>query len=399
MKHGESTLPTHFRPRVPVAGTLKIGDIEERAGKSLPKKLDHLRFCGPSATASGQYPDRPDMAAENKAKAKAVTVELVSDEPAVNLEVAYVMAGRGHVLCRGNGIKAERRMDAKGIISPDQGFRPLSDGTCGESCPFFRQGKCKLASTLRFRIPERTDLGSVWQFRSTSWNTAQDLLGAMAAIKELTGGILARIPLRLFMTEQRRNPLTDTGRTSSSFWTLGLSYQGTETDLIEAVRVARDTKSKMDGLRIPTLETRLASQSNELLADLPASEERAVAAEFFPGPTGTDAPAGEAKDPSAPEESPVSEAPPVADATDGASDMQAIPSAQARAQAPAKPSLALLTTNQAGLIRRHSGRVKGIQADQLEGALATMTKADASTFITRMMADADAAFGSLGVVA
>lgn len=398
MQHGESKLPEGFRPRVPVAGTLKIGSVEVRAGKSVPKKLDHLRFCGPSATASGQYPDRSDMAEENKAHLRAYTIELVSDDPEVNLDVAYVMAGRGHVLCRGNGSQAERRADAKGVLSPDLPFRPVVAGECGEDCAFFRQGKCKLASTLRFRIPEKTDMGAVWQFRTTSWNTAQDLLGAMHTLKGLTGGVLARIPLKLSMTEQRRNPLTDNGRTSSSFWTLALSFEGDESALIEAVKRAREIKARMESLRIPSLETRLAAQGNNLLReDFASSEERAVAAEFFPDgknqpQAATDEPVAEASlltGGEAPTPAPIAVEQPPAAPLD-----EAVPVAPHPGR-----GTAALTKNQESLIRRHAGRVPKLDQGLLDQKLTTMTKLEASGFITRLLTNAEDAFESLGVVA
>lgn len=93
MRHGESKLPEKFRPRVPVVGCLKIGEVEVGSGgKARPKKLDHFRHCGPSATAGGVSPDHPAVAEMNKAKLKELTVELVSDDPKINLEVVYAIA-------------------------------------------------------------------------------------------------------------------------------------------------------------------------------------------------------------------------------------------------------------------------------------------------------------------
>lgn len=419
-KHGESVLPTKFKGRIPIVGTLKIGDVEDKGGTARPKKLDHMRLCGASATARGNYPDHPAMAEFNGAKAKSITIELVSDDPSVNLEVVYAMSGRGAILCRGNGTTAERRLDARGAMTADAPFSPVAEGTCGESCEFFKRGACKLASTLRFRIPGHTDLGSLWHMRTTSWNTAQDLLGAQQAIAALTGGSLARIPLRLFMTEQHRKALTEKGRTSSNFWTLGLSFEGSEEDLIAAVAKAQKLKADMAAVAMPTLEDRLKAQKPELLADdLPAAEELAFAAEFSDLPTqlpaspeapNPQAPEGAASDAPGPaEEAPSSNA--VGDPAGSEGEAQAIAAAspsqpEAQAEAPAPPPAESgsskeprITDPQRNLLLKHSGRVKGLNRSELEAKLGGLSKREASDLITSVLTDAEGAFTKLGVVA
>jgi len=280
MNRQETILPTHFAPRVPIVGTLKIGELEE--GGKRPKKLDYMRLCMASATGDNRYLDHPDMVEFNKSKSKSLTIELVSEDPRINLEIVYAMGGNGFILCRGNGVEAERRINNRNEMVPDAVFKPVGKGVCGDGCPFFQAGKCKLASTLYFRIPGKTAIGSVWQFRTTSWNTAQDLLGAMNSLKALTGGILSRIPFNLFMTEQRRRPVVGNGRTTSHFWTLGLAFQGEEEELIKAVSRAKSCIRGMAELSIPSVEDRLKDQQPGLLSRMSETEEKAFSDEFFP---------------------------------------------------------------------------------------------------------------------
>lgn len=278
MIHGGTTLPTSFEPRVPVAGNLKIGDLN---GKGYPIKLDYIRFCTASATKDGRFPNHPGFDAENASKSKTFTVELISDDPAVNLEIAWVMAGRGSVLCRGNGVEAMRRLTPAGKIDPNANFEPMPEGTCGDKCPFAKQRKCKMASTLRFRIPNRTPLGSVWQFRTTSWNTAQDLLGAMENLKALTGGTLARLPLDFTMTEQRRNPIVDGQRQATNFQTVSLVFNGDESQLLDLLEKSEALKSRYASLGIKSIEDRIREQGPTIGHE---TEEDALALnlEFFP---------------------------------------------------------------------------------------------------------------------
>ncbi len=414
MQHGASKLPEKFRPRVPVIGCLKIGEVEAgSAGKVRPKKLDHFRLCGPSATAGGVYPDHPAMAEMNKANLKEMTVELVSDDPRINLEVVYAMAGRGHILCRGNGTDAERRLDPKGSLTGDVPFQKLPAGTCGEACAFFRQGACKLASTLRFRIPGHTGLGETWQWRTTSWNSAQDLLGAQQEILELTGGILARIPLTLRITEQRRQALTTNGRTSTNFWTLSLAFEGKEEDLILAVQRARRLKAEMAALAVPTIEDRLRVQKPEILQDMTPTEELALAAEFFPQNGATILPvpleaSAEIPDEATPEPTlglASENRTPEVDAPSNLAQEAAQDAPQAAAvPAPSTSSPVGATNSQKGLIRKHGLKVHGLDMRALDAKLALpvgeggLTKKQASDLITKVLQDAPGAFKELGGV-
>jgi len=274
----DTILPAHFAPRVPIVGTLKIGDVVG----SKAVKLGHMRLCTASATGDNRYDDHPDMKEFNSGKNTSIEIELVSDDPRVNLDIVYNMGGNGFIVCRGNGTTAERRLMSDGKISSEAAFQKLPDGKCGEACPYYQSGKCKLASTLYFRIPGKTAIGSVWQFRTKAWNTAQDLLGAMQSLKDITGGVLARMPLTVFMTEQKRRPVQDSKRVTSHFWTLGLAFNGDEEQLIQAVSRARRLARDMRELAMPSIEERLKSQPSELLEDLDEAEERAFCAEFCP---------------------------------------------------------------------------------------------------------------------
>ena len=442
MQHGDSKLPEKFRPRVPVVGCVKIGEVESSGGKARPKKLDHFRLCGASPTASGVYPDHPAMADMNKAKLRELTVELVSDDPKINLEVVYAMAGRGSILCRGTGTEAERRLDPKGTMSGDSPFQKLPEGSCGENCSFFKAAACKLASTLRFRIPGHTGLGETWQFRTTSWNSASDLLGAQLAILELTGGVLARIPLQIRMTEQRRQALTSTGRTSSNFWTLGISFAGQEEDLIQAVKRARSLKAEMAALALPTVEDRLRTQVPEILENLSATEERAIAAEFYPNNGATVLPEAEAGGEAqsgqeasikaglereaagtaaTPQEQPAPA--PATPATGHQEGVEPIPASPAPAPAQAQPLEAApeapqpavpapapspapepITNSQRILLRKHGLKLPGVDINALDAKLGRpvaeggLTKRQASDLITKVLKDPVQAFKECGGV-
>lgn len=290
LTHGGTILPETFKERIPEAGTIKIGEVVKNGDKMRPVKLDHFRYAGAQPTADGNYPDHPDFKEENKAGLRHIVVELISDDPEVNLEVNRVMGGRGFVTCKGNGKDAWRRMaenDARLTINDKQDFRKCPEGTCGDHCHFAKQRQCKLASTLRFRIPGHTPLGYVWKFRSTAWNTAQDMIGSMNAIKSLTGGKLARLPLHLKMMEQRRQPLVNGARQTTTFWSVGVAYMGTELDLLKDLQNIKEIEERYAslGLQADKVEATLKAiqASGAIMSDLDDREhEAAFAAEFLP---------------------------------------------------------------------------------------------------------------------
>lgn len=286
MNHGETNLPETFKPKVPIAGCLKIGGLKPgQNGKMIPDKLDHIRFCASSAIKDGRYPDHPDFAEENAAKMNKFTVELISDNPAVNLEIKPTMMAYDTMVCTGNGDKALRRINQRGDIDPMQPFSEMPAGTCNENCPYAKSRKCKVASVLRFRIPGRTPLGYVWQFRSFGWNTAQELLGSMAAIQNLTGNTLARLPLDFIMTQQHR-VIRGEKKTSTTFYTVGLAFNGSEEDLLDHLERIEKIKARYKALgrdQDPS-ETLIAEQVQTIGISgvMDEDDARSMALEYFP---------------------------------------------------------------------------------------------------------------------
>lgn len=293
MTHGGTTMPESFAPRTPKAGVIKIGDViktgQGDSARIRPEKLDHFRICGPQPTQDGQYPDHPDFVEENKAKPTKIKIEFISDNPEVNLELNRVYAHRDTILCKGTGTVAHRRQ-RNGKDDPLGEFAPMPEGTCGDHCPYAKSRKCKISSTLRFRIPGHTPMGWIWEFRSSGWNSAQNLLGSMRDILALTDGVLARMPIHMMIQEERRKILNQAkdGRMSTKFWSVSIAYLGEEEDLLADLERVMSIRKRYEALGkssdVMEKEILSARASGNILGDLVADRdtERAFALEYFP---------------------------------------------------------------------------------------------------------------------
>jgi len=356
-------------------------------------KLSHFWYATGSATSQGYHGAHPDFAQENASKPKEVRIELVSDDPEVNLEIGRTMNGRGVVLCHSDAAgKAMRRMKPNGTIDPNSEFVEVQAGSCGDHCPFSRQKQCKLASVLRFRIPGRTPLGHVWQFRTLGWNSAQELLGSMVTLREMAGGHLAGMPLKLTIHEQKRSPIVNGARQTTTFYSVGLAFDGEDMDaLMDAVEKAQVQKARASKLGVMDLEAQLKAQGATIGRE-DENEARSVTLEFFTedgdaplgAPDGSVAPLG-------PEDSPRGDGEPAAQGQDAPVIHEETPEAPAKVPTPAgggKP----MTSGQRGMLAAKA-RENGIAAQAMEAWMARpgITTVEASGMIQRLMAKDPAA--------
>ncbi|WP_164242509.1 hydrolase or metal-binding protein [Stenotrophomonas maltophilia] len=174
----------------PVVGRISIGRVVERNGKRLPEKDDQFTLTSQVQNREGWILHPLDEALRNDAggKLRSVPVQLLFDDPALNLRADYSLFDRstGRPVCVGNGETA-RRMS--------------KDGTTQESCPGpdgcpFAAGDCKVYARLNVRVGEEDELGS-FVLRTTSYNTIRTLTARLEYFHAVSGGRLACMPLEL----------------------------------------------------------------------------------------------------------------------------------------------------------------------------------------------------------
>ncbi|HOD33971.1 MAG TPA: hypothetical protein PKO12_10855 [Holophaga sp.] len=282
-------------------------------------------------------------------------------------------------------------MKPNGTIDPNAEFVEVQAGACGDHCSFSRQKQCKLASVLRFRIPGRTPLGHVWQFRTLGWNSAQELLGSMVTLREMAGGHLAGLPLKLTIHEQKRSPIVNGARQTTTFFSVGLAFDGEDMDaLMDAVEKAQAQKARASKLGVMDLEAQLKAQGATIGRE-DENEARSVTLEFFTEEG--EAPVGAPDD----AEARGNEMVPSVEGEHAAKGQEE-PVAQGEAQdAPAKVQAPAgggkpMTSGQRGMLAAKA-RENGIAPQAMEAWMARpgVTTVEASGMIQRLMAKDPAA--------
>lgn len=140
--------------------------------------------------------------------------------------------------------------------------------------------------------------GGIYRFRTTSQITSEQLVSTLLALKDLTGGVLRGLPLRLAVRPMRVNPMGKDGkRTSSVVHVVHVELHGS--DIMAVRRMALDY-AKFE------LENRSAIEHSRIeykkLLAAPGyyespSEHAQIAAEFYPDENGNGQTAPPAPDP------------------------------------------------------------------------------------------------------
>lgn len=202
MLKGFAIIPT-------LLGRIAIGEIEEKNGKKLPKKLDHIQITGMAQGSDGGWAEHPEMTrlleaqkekAKNPAsgitspdKLRSIPVRIMFDSPGNNFRAEYsCFDQKGRPMCSGDGEKAKRRT-AEGI----------TDEKCPghDICEFGKQNRCKPFGRLIVAIEagfEKDPLAG-YMFRTTSFNSIRALTARLSYLGALTGNKLSGLPCNLRM--------------------------------------------------------------------------------------------------------------------------------------------------------------------------------------------------------
>jgi len=262
----------NLRPKLAEHGKIKIGRLgEERPTKDkqstyrLPTKLDHFLITTTERDRSGNFtPDIPlmekiaEIVGEPADHLTTIPVCLLFDDIDQNFYTTYnCYQGRTRI-CTGDGEKAVLLKTGEEISCP---------------CPRLEQdyqGKtpCKPYGRLTMVLQSMNMVGGSWVYRTTGWNSVQDILGSLALIKKIAGR-LAGIPLMLKLspktTQLPRGPVT--------VYTVTLVYAGSPMALVEEAK-----------------ELLMIHHDENLTTDqtIKADEETEIQEEFFPPETETE---------------------------------------------------------------------------------------------------------------
>ena len=259
----------NLRPKLCEQGKVKIGRLgEERQSKDkastyrLPTKLDHFLITTTERDNTGNFvpnislmKEVAEMVNEPADHLTTIPVYLLFDDIDSNFYTTYNCYQGKTRICTGDGEKAVLLKTGEEIACPcprlDQDYK---GGT-----------PCKPYGRLNVVLRCMDMIGGSWVYRTTGWNSVQDILGSLMLIKRVAGR-LSGIPLMLKLfpktTQLPRGPVT--------VYTVSLIFAGSALALAE------------EGKRYPMI-----GHDESLIPDqtIKSEEEAEIQEEFFPPET------------------------------------------------------------------------------------------------------------------
>jgi hypothetical protein len=173
--------------RMPRIGKLRLGvkETSSRTGKQYPKAVDYFvvkEDLSTSAEAAEEfkkvYGDKP----------RSVDIMFPTDNPEEFFPQFYRRYGSGAgLLCKGDGRIANMVAENGQLLEVE---------CCPESCEWAMKKHCRPVGTIQFLIPSVPGVGC-WQIDTSSYHSVVNLNSGIEFIRQLTGGRIAGIPLRL----------------------------------------------------------------------------------------------------------------------------------------------------------------------------------------------------------
>ena len=265
--------------RLQEIGAIKIGNKgEERTSQGgntyrLPQKLDYFLIVTKEKDAGGNFVPNEKIMKRLGEHPTALDIMLLYDDIDLNFYTFYGLYKGRKCLCHGDGRMAIRRK---------------KDGSQEEivcdrnNCKFSKKDEngnqqCKLNGILQVLLKESNIVGGVHIFRTTGWNSCSNLIASMLLIQNITGGMLAGIPLK--MTLQPKSVLPEGSNSYRTVYVVNIIYPQSQEKLLEtAVEIA---KRRMTA----GVELRKIHQKAKLIsAPLEESDDAArdVVEEFYP---------------------------------------------------------------------------------------------------------------------
>lgn len=226
----------NLSPVLMECGKIKIGGKGEkkksRNGNDFraPVKFDHFVVTTMNKSEMDDFePDTEIMGTLGDTPTQ-IPVRLPHDTTELNFPTCYAYYDSAKCQCRGDG---ETAITAEGAIVQ----------CTPETCKKFQDKKCKPNGVLSVILDDAPRVGGVYKFRTTSWNSINNLIASMEFIRRLTNGMLAGLPLMLTLTPKHTTiPGT---KMPTTIYMVNLEYRGSLKEMSEARREALETREKM----------------------------------------------------------------------------------------------------------------------------------------------------------
>jgi len=255
-------------PRLAECGKIKIGRKGEMKTSARgnqfrpPEKIDHFLITTMDKVNDDFAPDTYIMKQLGE-NCREIPVRLPYDDPSLNFPTSYAYYDSAACKCRGDGFIALNSEGASIECNP-------------ETCPNIKDKKCKPNGVLSLILDDAPRVGGVYKFRTTGWNSINNIFSSMEFIRGLTNGLLAGLPLMLTLTP--KHTVIPGTKTSTTIYMVNLEYRGSLQDMVNAIQQTMNTRALMQ-YSVRDFE-KLAEES----LSLPEAPEecKAIVEEFYP---------------------------------------------------------------------------------------------------------------------
>jgi hypothetical protein len=279
----------NLTPQLPERGKVKIGARGEMrtSGRGNqfqpPVKLDHFVVTTLQRGADGNFLPDDELMRRLGPTPTEIPVRLLYDDPVLNFPTRYACYVGRALWCSGDGEMATRMTSTPKEMADKARVQPHAVScTCERQDPAYQgTDKCKMNGSLSVLIEGAGGVGGVWRFRTTSYNSIVGLMSSLAFIRQVTGGVLANIPLKLRLSpKQAQAP----DGSAVLVYIVSLEYPG---DLEQLQSLAHGIALQRAKAHISI--THIEDEARRMLmlapprdAVLPGDEPEDVVAEFYP---------------------------------------------------------------------------------------------------------------------
>ena len=224
-----------IKPRLAEHGKIKIGKLgEERKTRDgsgtyrLPTKIDHFIITSTERDNTGNFTPNVSLMKsvgllvnQPPNHLTKIPVYLLFDDIDSNFYTTFNCYRGKTLVCQGDGKTAIKTETGEEVSCPC----PMLDKDYAGKTP------CKPYGRLSVIIQDMDIVGSVWVYRTTGWNSVQDLLGSLLLVKRIAGrlsGIRLILKLMPKSVQLKHGPAT--------IYTASLIFEGSVPALAEAAK-------------------------------------------------------------------------------------------------------------------------------------------------------------------
>jgi len=279
----------NLKPRLAEVGKIKIGGLgEERTSKPKYGEKEGRKYNLPvrynsfvvTTTERGLdknlKPDTEIMKALGDYP-KELQIMLLFDDIDMNFHTSLSFYSGRKLMCKGDGETAFRKTtinleDIKKNKNIDPIYEKIQVKCDPDTCEFYIAKKCKMSGILSCLLTKFPSFGGCYRFRTTSFNSINNILAALEFFKANTNGILQGIKLKLVMLKK------DTAE-HGNVTTVGLVLDNLDTMGMRQLAYTEATNRKALGVNMSVYEKhQRALGFHEETID----KEEHIADEYFP---------------------------------------------------------------------------------------------------------------------